>query len=167
GVSLPKGTAQVQYLLSGQLSRAPEVSLSVKAAGFTAKGLKPSAATIGPDTFLTIPIRPNSTSTKVSKICLTPKDRAIRLVGTDEGRSTVVATTAIDGRPQPADISLTLIGDRVLTNRNAIVDFPPRIALLTGVSPGVVWLLTAATVLLLTFGTLGVLAAAAARDDRA
>lgn len=167
GVSLTRGTASVQYLLAGQEADPPRVSLSVKSAGYSSRGLEPTVANAGPDTFLTIPIDPSATATRVSTLCLKVRDRNIRLVGTDEGRSTVIASTAIDGKPQAADVSLVLVGNRRLTNGSAVGDFPARIASLTGVPSAIVWLLMAATVLLLTFGTLGVLAAAAARDDRA
>jgi hypothetical protein len=166
GVSLTRGTASVQYLLAGQVSEPPRVSLSVKSAGFVARGLEPAVANAGPDTFLTIPIRPASTATRVSTLCLKVRDRSVRLVGTDEGRSTVIASTAVDGRPQASDIALVLVGDRQLTNGSSIRAWPSRIASLTGVPSAIVWLLMVATVLLLTLGVLGSLAAAVVRGER-
>jgi hypothetical protein len=166
GVSLTRGTASVQYLLAGQVSEPPRVSLSVKSAGFVARGLEPAVANAGPDTFLTIPIRPASTATRVSTLCLKVRDRNVRLVGTDEGNSTVIASTAVDGRPKAADIALVLVGDRQLTNGSSIRAWPSRIASLTGVPSAIVWLLMVATVLLLTLGVLGSLAAAVVRGER-
>lgn len=167
GLVVPAGTASVQYLLAGRLADAPRLALTLRAPGFSTTGGAPTVAPAGPDTFLTIPLEATVPATTASTLCLRSRHGGIRLVGTDEGNSTVLATTVVGRQPQAADVSLALFGSGQGTNRTRVGNVPSRVAHATGTPAAVTWLLMAMTALLLTLGSLAVITTAVARETRA
>jgi len=166
GVTVPKGTASVRYRIAGPLGSPPRLTLTVDGPGLAAKGSGAAVMPAGPDTFLTIPISPQAGTTALASLCLRPLDADLRLVGTDEGRSTVLATTSVAGKPQPSDISLTLLGERSMTSAASLRQAPDRIQATTGVPAAVTWVIAILAVALASLGSLAALVAAVTRSSR-
>ena len=167
GVALPAGVNAVQYLLAGHWQRAPKVTLRGRVRATSFRGERGSVTPAGPDTVLVIPVDPPTSRSGTGSLCLQARQRGVSIVGTMEGRSTVVASTTVDNRATPVDPAVTLLGSRVLDNGGGVRNAPVRIEAATGFPAPLTWTIGVLAAVLLTLGTLGALAAAALRDGRA
>lgn len=149
-VMLAAPADRVRYLVAGKGRSPAGVRLTVKGKGYEARGARPEVAAAGADSFMTIPFSPAARdSAQPARFCLRAGTHSLRLVGTSEGNSAVRASTSVNGRAAPADISLALLGSGTPTRWDAIREVPDRIANATGVASGTAITIFAIGVLLL------------------
>lgn len=149
-VMLAAPADRVRYLVAGNKRTPAGIGLTVTGNGFKARGATPEVSAAGPDSFLTIPFSPAAGErAQPARFCLSAGRRPLRLVGTSEGNSAVRASTSVNGKAIPVDISLALLGSGTPTRWDAIREVPDRIASATGIASGPAITVFAVAVLLL------------------
>jgi len=161
-VFLTPQTTGLRYLLVGAIYAPPKIKVTIRGPAVNVTKVHLSVGTPVASTPLNVDFKPaTSEGSTPATVCLTPVKSGIGLVGTDEGRSAVVAPTSVAGKPSTVDVALTTYSSGKTTVGDQLEAAPKRIESAIGLpAASATWGLIVASVLLLTVIPLAALALA-------